>query len=143
MAKQLCYEDVTEGMEIPPLGKNPTTQQLVKYAGASGDYYQIHYDKDYALKNNLPGVIIHGALKNAWLGQLVTDWIGDEGSLKKLSVQYKGMDVPGDTLVCKGKVTKKHVEKGFHLVECEMWLENSKGEKTTLGMATVSLPSKV
>jgi len=87
--------------------------------------------------------IVHGALKNAWLGQLVTDWIGDEGSLKKLSVQYKGMDVPGDTLVCKGKVTKKHVEKGFHLVECEMWLENSKGEKTTLGMATVSLPSKV
>ena len=43
---QVYWEDVTEGMEISPLVKEPTTQQLVKYAGASGDYYQIHYDKD-------------------------------------------------------------------------------------------------
>lgn len=142
MAKQLYYEDVSEGMEIPPLVKNPTTQQLVKYAGASGDFYQIHYDKDYAIKNNLPGVIIHGALKNAWLGQFITDWMGDEGYLKKLVVQYRGMDVPGDTLVCKGRVTKKYVREGNNLVECETWLENSKGDKTTLGSATVSLPAR-
>jgi len=61
MAKQTYWEDLEAGSEVPALEKNPTTQQLVKYAGASGDFYQIHYDKDFALNNNLPGVILHGA----------------------------------------------------------------------------------
>ncbi|MCS7207466.1 MAG: MaoC/PaaZ C-terminal domain-containing protein [Dehalococcoidia bacterium] len=142
MGKVLYWEDVSEGQEIPPLVKHPTTQQLVKYAGASGDFYQIHYDKDFALANGLPGVIIHGALKNAWLGQLITDWIGEYGTLKKLSCQYRGMDVPGDTLTAKGRVTRKYVQDGQHFVECEIWIENSKGERTTPGSATVILPSR-
>ncbi len=142
MKKQICFEDVEVGYEIAPLEKNPTTQQLVKYAGASGDFYQIHYDKDFAIANKLPGVILHGALKNAFLGQLMTDFAGDHGRLKKLSVQYRGMDVPGVKIVCKGRVTKKYSENGEHLVDCEIWLENAKGEKTTPGAATVVLPSR-
>ena len=142
MPKQLYFEDVEEGMEIPPLVKNPTTRQLVQYAGASGDFYQIHYDKDYALNNGLPSVIVHGALKNSWMGQLMTDWIGEGGWLKKLSVQYRGMDVPGDTITARGRANKKYVERDVHAVECEIWLENSKGERTTLGSAVVVLPSK-
>ena len=61
MNKNLHFEDIKEGMEIPTIKKNPTTQQLVKYAGASGDFYQIHYDMEYAKNNGLPGVILHGA----------------------------------------------------------------------------------
>jgi acyl dehydratase len=140
--KQFYFEDVEVGFEIPPLKKDPTTQQLVKYAGASGDFYQIHYDKDFALKNHLPGVILHGALKNAFLGQLMTDFAGDLGWLRKLSVQYRGMDQPGTKVICRGRVSKKYVEGGHHMVDCEIWLENSKGEKTTPGSATVVLPSK-
>ena len=142
MAKQFYFEDVEVGSEVPPLEKEPTTQQLVKYAGASGDFYQIHYDKDFALKNNLPGVIIHGALKNAFLGQLMTDFAGGHGWLRKLSVQYRGMDVPGVKLMARGKVTRKWIEGDHHLVECEIWIENAKGEKTTPGSATVILPSR-
>ena len=71
-----------------------------------------------------------------------SDWIGEPGTLKKLSCQYRGMDVPGDTLTCKGKVVRKYRERQEYLVDCEIWLENSKGEKTTPGAATVALPSK-
>ncbi|MEE9198419.1 MAG: MaoC/PaaZ C-terminal domain-containing protein [Dehalococcoidia bacterium] len=140
MGKQVYFEDVTEGMELPTLQKDPTTRQLVKYAGASGDFYEIHYDKDFAIGNELPGPILHGALKNAFLGQLVTDWIGQEGTLKKLSVQYRGMDEPGNPLYCKGTVVKKYTESGENLVDCDIWVENAKGEKTTPGKATVALP---
>ena len=140
--KQFYFEDVEVGFELPSLKKDPTTQQLVKYAGASGDFYQIHYDKDFALKNHLPGVILHGALKNAFLGQLVTDFAGELGWLRKLSVQYRGMDQPGASVTCKGKVIKKYVDGGNHLVDCEIWLENAQGEKTTPGSATVMLPSR-
>jgi len=142
MAAQIFYEDVEAGYEIGPLEKSPTTQQLVRYAGASGDFYQIHYDKDFALANKLPGVILHGALKNAFLGQLMTDFAGEHGWLRKLSVQYRGMDVPGSKIVCRGRVVRKHADNGQHLVDCEIWLENAKGEKTTPGSATVVLPSR-
>src|SRR5208337_5020595 len=141
MAQQIYFEDVEIGYELTPVEKNPTTQQLVKYAGASGDYYQIHYDKDFALANGLPGVILHGALKNAFLGHLMTDFAGEHGALKKLAVQYRGMDRPGSKIVCSRKITAKRVENGDHLVDCEIWVENAKGEKTTPGTATVALPS--
>jgi acyl dehydratase len=115
---------------------------LVRYAGASGDFYEIHYDKDFAIGNNLPGPILHGALKNAFLGQLMTDWIGEEGTLCRLACQYRGMDEPGKPLYCKGRVTQKYVEEGRHLVDCEIWVENSEGQTTTPGNATVELPSR-
>ncbi len=142
MSQILYWDDIQEGDRLPELPKNATTEQLVKWAGSSLDFYQIHYDKDFALANELPGLIIHGALKNAWLAQLVTDWIGAEGTLRKLKVQYRGMDGPGDPLLCKGTVSKKYVDNDRLLVDCEIWLENSKGEKTTPGSATVQLPPK-
>jgi len=142
MVKQLYFEDIEVGTDVPPLEKMSTTQQLVKYAGASGDFYQIHYDKDFALANGLPGVILHGALKNAFLAQLITDWIGEAGVLKKLACQYRGMDMAGETVTCKGKVTNKYQKDGFCYVECEIWTENPRGEKTTPGFAVVVLPSR-
>ncbi len=142
MAKEIFWEDVEVGTEITSLVKDPTPQQLVRWAGASGDFYQIHYDKDFALDNNLPGIIVHGALKSAWLGQMLGDWIGESGTVKEFGCSYRGMDVPGDTLTCKGTVSKKYVEGDERCVECEIWLENSKGEKTTPGTAVVALPSK-
>ena len=141
MADQVYFESIQVGMELPTLEKNPTTQQLVKYAGASGDYYQIHYDQRFARDSGLPDVILHGALKNAFLGQLMTDWIGQEGTLKRLTAQYRGMDVPGTPIYAKGVVTKKHVEGEENLVECDIWLEDHEGKKTTPGSAVVSLPS--
>ena len=142
MGEPVFWEDVQEGMKMPSLVKTPTTRQLVQYAGASGDFYQIHYDKDFAQGNGLDGPILHGALKNAFLAQLVTDWMGHGGTLKSLSCQYRGMDVPGDTLTCRGRVSRKYVEDGRQMVDCEIWVENGKGERTTPGSATVILPSR-
>lgn len=139
MGDQVYFEDVEEGTELPTLRKDPTTQQLVMYAGASGDYYQIHYDRQFALGNGLPDVILHGALKNAFLGQLMTDWIGEQGRLARLSVQYRGMDVPGTPIFARGVVTRKG-EDGE--VECDIWLENAEGKRTTPGSAVVVLPSR-
>ena len=142
MADQVYWDDVTEGMALPSMVKNPTTQQLVKYAGASGDYYQIHYDKDFAQGTGLDGVILHGALKNAFLGQFMTDWMGPSGTLKRLACQYRGMDFPEQAITAKGTVTRKYREQGSNLVDCTIWLENPEGQKTTPGSATVALPSK-
>ena len=139
---QLYFEDVAEGDHIPVLRKAPTTRQLVKYAAASVEYPEIHYDLRAAEAAGLPDVIVQGSLKHAFLAQLLTDWIGERGTLKRLNVQYRGMDVPGGPVCCKGVVTRKYVEEDARLVECEVWLENADGFRTTPGTALVSLPSR-
>ena len=153
MVKQLYWEDVEVGSEITPLLKVATTQMLVKWAGASGDFNPLHYEDAFAASQGVGKPIIHGQLKRAWLVQLVTDWIGERGTLKKLSCQFRAVDYPrlmksinepqeGETWWCKGKVTRKYVEGGEHCVDCDIWVENGKGEKTTPGGATVVLPSR-
>ena len=142
MAEQVFYEDVEAGSEIPALVKYPTTMQLVKYAGASGDYYQIHYDKDFALANGLPGVIVHGWLALSFLGQMLTDWLGEGGTLVKLNGSYRGMNLVHEDLICNGKVTKKYVEDGKNCARVEIWAENPQGEKTVTGSALVTLPPR-
>jgi len=142
MREQIYYEDINEGAEIPALVKYPTTMQLVKYAGASGDYYQIHYDKDFAMANGLPGVIVHGWLTLSFLGQMITDWLGEKGTLVKLSGSYRGMNKVHEDIICSGRVAKKYVEEGRHCARVEIWAENPGGEKTVTGTAVVTLPSR-
>jgi hydroxyacyl-ACP dehydratase HTD2-like protein with hotdog domain len=139
---QVYYEDINEGSDIPALVKYPTTMQLVKYAGASGDFYQIHYDKDFAVANGLPGVIVHGWLTLSFLGQMVTDWLGEKGMLLKLNGSYRGMNKVHEDIICNGKVVKKYVEDGKNLARVDIWAENPQGEKTVTGTVIVSLPSK-
>ncbi len=142
MGKQLSYGDVQVGMELPPLVKRPTTRQLVMWAGASDDYFELHYDKDFASSHGLPGVLVHGALTSSFLAQLVTDWIGKQGTIKKFGCQFRGMHFPGEDLVCKGKVTKRYRQDSEGDGECELWSENPKGERQTTGMAIITLPGR-
>lgn len=151
--KQLYWEDVEVGSQIPTLPKIATTMMLVKWAGASGDFNPHHYDDQSPMAMATGGIIVHGALKRQWLIQLVTDWIGGEGRLKRFSCQYRRLDFPrrmanftdpmeGETWLCKGTVTNKYVEDKQHLVDCEIWVENGQGDKTVPGTATVVLPSR-
>ena len=142
MVEQVYFEDIEAGSELPALVKFPTTMQLVKYAGASGDYYQIHYDKDFAVSTGLPGVIVHGWLALAFLGQMVTDWLGERGTLVKLNGSYRGMNRVAEDIICNGRVTKKYTEDGQNYARLEIWAENPAGEKTVTGNALVTLPSR-
>ena len=126
---------VKVGDEIPELIKHPTTRQLVQYAGAQGDFYEIHYDQTFAQSVALPGVILHGLLKAAFLGQLVTDWLGDRGTLKTFEVSYRGIDQPARPYSCRGRVTKVEGDQ----VELEIWGEDPASTRTTIGTATVEL----
>lgn len=143
MGTQIYYEDVETGAEIPALVKRPTTRQLVEWAGASGDFYPIHYDKDFALSQGLPGVIVHGPLKYQWLVQLITDWLGQSGTIRRLKAEYRDMDFPGDIIACRGRVIHKYSKNGGYFVDCEVWIENQRGVTTTRGIATVGLPSRL
>lgn len=143
MTAQVYFEDVAVGMQLPPLTRGPLTiKDLVKFAAATNDYSEIHYDESVVRERNLPAPVVHGPLKSAFLAQLLTGWVGPEGVLKKLSCQYRGMDVAGETLTCHAKVVATSIQAEEHLVECDVWTENSKGEVTTRGTALLALPSR-
>ncbi|HEY5639701.1 MAG TPA: MaoC/PaaZ C-terminal domain-containing protein [Dehalococcoidia bacterium] len=139
---QVYFDDVSEGQEIPKLVQGCDSQRLVLWAAGSGDYYQIHYDKDFAQKTGLPDRITHGALKHALLGRLLDEWSGDEGRVRRVACSYRGMDMIDRDVTCRGVITGKRQENGVNVVDLEVWTEDPDGNKTTPGTAVVELPAK-
>ena len=141
--KQLFWDDVQEGQEIPAFGQKVGYMELNRFAGANNELVPIHMDPDYA-KNvaKLPDVIIMGNLKLAYIANALTGWAGDEGWVRKIAIEYRKMDTVNTTITAKGKVTKKYQEDARHLVALDVWVENEQGEVTTPGRATLRLPSR-
>ena len=108
---------------------------LVQYAGASGDFYEMHYDLPFAQERGHPELSIHGLLKAARLGQLVDDWIGGRGSIVSFDVSYRGMDFRDQPVTCGGEVTRREGS----IVELALWTKNAGGETTTTGAAVIEL----
>ena len=140
---KIYFEDVDAGTEIPKLVKEPINEtQLVKYAGASGDFNPIHTVHNFAVKAGFKnGVIGHGMLSMAFVAQFVTDWAGVKG-MKKIGVQFRAMSSPKDVITVQGSVAKKYTENGENMVDCNFLATNQNGDKIIIGSSTVALPSK-
>lgn len=125
-----------EGDTLQPLTKPPVTKtQLVMYSGASGDFNPIHTVEEFAVKAGLGGVIAHGMLTMAFVGQMLTDLVSQGGTLVDFGVRFKGMVRPGDTITCSGKVTRVEAEAGGQRVFADIWADNDKGEHVVTGDA--------
>lgn len=85
------------GDELAPLSVQVTRADLVRYAGASGDFNPIHWSDRVATGVGLPGVIAHGMLTMALAGRLVTSWTGDPGAIRSYGVRFtRPVVVPDD-----------------------------------------------
>jgi len=137
------FEDVAVGEAIPPLVKKPDEVQLFCFSAVTWDTHRTHWDAPFARAvDKLPGMLTHGHLQAAFLGQLLASWAGPRARLTRLVYRNQGMVIPGDTLTCAGKVTEKLEEDGKTLVKCQVWAENQKGEMPTTGEATLELPRR-
>ena len=142
-SKDLFYEDVKVGDTIPPLVKKITLVQNVMYSAATWDFHRHHYDREFIQSKGFPGPFVDGQMFGAFLTQMVTQWIGPKGVLKKMGLNYRVMAFPGDTVTCQGQVTEKYKKDGEQLVKCDLWIENQKGEKAIApAYVLFTLPSK-
>lgn len=132
---------VAVGDRLPSIAKQPTTRQLVMFAGASRDFYEIHYDSAVAVELGLPGVIVHGYLKMAWLGELVSAWAGPDAFVRRVDVSFRGMDLPGDEYRLEGEVTAISPGDRETTVELAIWGAGPAETRTTIGTASVQLPA--
>jgi acyl dehydratase len=85
------------GTELPTQVFRITRADLVRYAGASGDFNPIHWNDRTAISVGLPGVIAHGMFTMALTARAVTDWTGDPGALVEYQVRFgRPVLVPDD-----------------------------------------------
>jgi acyl dehydratase len=112
MTATVKYTDVEVGSQVPEQTFTIERVDLVKYAGASGDFNPIHWNERVATAVGLPNVIAHGMLTMAETARVVTDWVGDAGAVEEYSVRFsKPIAVPDDDkgahLVVGGQVSEK------------------------------------
>ncbi len=124
---------------IPEMTFDEVTQvQLIKYAGAAGDFNPIHTVPEYAKEAGLDGTIAHGMLIMGMLGKMVSDWAGVK-FISKYGVSFKSKTVPGDVLTAKGEIKKITEKDGNTLVDCKVFIQDAAGDIKVDGKITVKL----
>ena len=142
--EQVFFDDIELGAEVSPLVKGPITMMdMAKFASMNGDFSPVHYDNKFAVEvRGFPATIVHGLQVVTYLSQLLTDWIGPNGAIKKFASQVRAPTLAGDTLIMKGKVTRKYTKDSENYLECEVWGEKQDGTVVVQGSTTVTLPSR-
>lgn len=138
-----CGRGHTHGILLQEAVKHPGHFFRNTDAGGGVEYTGIGHHRDSIAKQmGVAGTYDYGPQRTAWLGSLVTNWMGDAGVLKRVRAEMRGFNTVGDTTWCKGTVTRKYELNGYHCVDLEIWAENQWSERTAPGCATVVLPSR-
>jgi len=140
VAERVCFEDVNVGDEIPRLVKEAVTEvQLVKYAGASGDFNPLHTVDATARVAGFDGVIAHGMLVMGFVAQALTAWLPNR-CLKKLKARFTAVTKPGDVITVTGRITAKKPEE--NLIVGEIQAADQRGEVKMKGSFEAVLPGR-
>lgn len=137
--RKLYFETTRIGDEIPAMAKAPIDRvQLARYAGATADFNPLYVDEAFAKSLGMPSVLAPNSLCMGFLSQLVTDWARG-AHVKRMSVKFVRTVWPGDTLVCKGRVSDRHSQDGRYFLELDVWGENQKGELIVKGQVSLKV----
>jgi acyl dehydratase len=140
LARQLYFEAVKVGDELPPLVKPPVDRsQVARFAGATGDYGPLHVDEPFARNAGFPSVLVPGMLAMGFLGELVTDWLRG-ARVRRFGARFVKIVWPGDVVTVRGRVADRRFEPaGRYAVDIEVWGENQRGELVVRGAVTAQL----
>ena len=154
-----CFEDVAIGETVPTLkkgtysvtelflfthgvlGTGRSSRAALEAEGSADLGGGGRFDAEHARKRrNMPGQFDYGPQRVCWLSQIVTDWMGDDGALRRLHASIRHPNVVGDTNTLHGEVTNKRIVDGEGLVELSVRNENQSGLATAFATAIVALP---
>lgn len=121
--------------------RHPADAFVNPETGAQDSAARGHAEETMAREVGMPGGYDVGPQRISWLGQLVTNWIGDDGFVRMLDVKLRRPNIFGDVSWCRGEVTGKRIADGLHLVDLAIRVQNQLDEVTASGTATVELPS--
>ena len=138
----MTFDEVQQGQAIPPFVVDGLTRtDLVRYAGASGDFNPIHHDEEFSKMAGNPTVFGHGMLTAGFVAKCVTDFVGPE-NLRRYKVRFATRVWPGDTITSQGRVTRKYDEAGEHRIDGELVALRQTGEVAVSGTFTAAVPAR-
>jgi acyl dehydratase len=127
---------MTGALVPPPLVVGPLTMtDIVRYQGASGDFYAIHHDEAFAKNAGFASPIALGMMQAGMLATWATDWLGAE-QIRRFRVRFVEQVWPGDVLSCSGAVEREYEEAGEWRVDVELVCHRQTGGVAVLGWAT-------
>ena len=140
LARQLYFEAVKIGDELPPLVKPPVDRsQIARFAGATGDYGPLHVDEPFARNAGFPSVLVPGMLTTGFLAELASDWLRG-ARIRRFSTRFVKIVWPGDVVTVRGRVVDRRFEAGGkYAADIEVWGENQRGELVVRGAVTAQL----
>lgn len=150
--EQKKWNDCVVGDKLPEYELKATTQRLVKFAGASGDFHPLHYDWSYAAKKGYQSPMVHGQLSRAWMAMLICNWIGNPALIKKLNCRFVSsvfsvgmasmMEAAEDKVTCiaSGEVVNITEEGTQKYMECSLWVRTPEGANVLTGSAKILIP---
>jgi len=143
VAKNVYFEDVEVGQQIPTWSRETHFENWNRYAAVNDEFVPFHMDDEagYAAKNE-KGAFGMGNLRYAYLLNMLRDWAGDEAEIREVGCQYRAINQKHDVLTCTGTITEKKVVGAEHLVCLDVDVLNQDGQKTAPGTAVVVLPSR-
>ena len=122
--------------------RHPADSFINPETGAQDSAARGHAEDKMAREVGMPGGYDVGPQRISWMGQLMTNWIGDNGFLCRLNVSVRRPNIFGDVSWCRARIVEKRIEDAEHRVDLELWVENQLGETTAKGTAVVTLPSQ-
>ncbi|MFL5626962.1 MAG: MaoC/PaaZ C-terminal domain-containing protein [Ktedonobacteraceae bacterium] len=139
---KLYYEDVQVGDTMPELVKPALSHiQLVRYAGASGDFNPLHTDPKFGEMVGTGGIIAHGMLIMGFVGQLLSDYVGP-AALRKFGVRFRGMTRLDDVITCTGTITEKYEADGEGRIAGKVQAVDQNGDVKVSGTFVAALPRR-
>ena len=130
--------EVRVGQAIPGRSHTPTNVSLFLYNAAIWNPHRIHYDEKYTTEvERHPGMVIDGPLQGDWLAQVVTNWLGDDGSLLEFEYSNRKACFLGQTLVSGGEI--EAVDPASGRVGLRLFVKDEAGDVTSPGSAVVRL----
>ncbi|MDA0822179.1 MAG: MaoC family dehydratase N-terminal domain-containing protein [Proteobacteria bacterium] len=122
--------------------RHPADAFIDPRTGADDSPARGHAEQQMARDVGMPGGYDVGTQRISWLGQLMTNWMGDDGFLRRLNVSVRRPNIFGDVSWCRAKVIDKRIEERAYVIDLEVYTENQLGEVTAKGTATVELRSR-
>lgn len=136
----IAWEQVQEGQDLPELEIPITTRLIAKMVSGTRDISPLHHDKEMANEGGYRDVFTNTMWYQGVLGRFATDWAGPEAFLRKLKFNMRKPNYQGETVVVRGRITRKYIDRDMKLVDIDATIHNvSTAEQSVIAKLSLEM----
>jgi acyl dehydratase len=141
--KELCWEDVEEGDELPSIRMPMNTTRCVYLASATRDFSPQHTNPEYArTRSRTRDAFVNTQFNMGMVSRLATDWAGPTATVRRVKLKMKDNVCRGDDMILTGRVLRKYEQNGEYRVDIDVMISNQERPTTPCEICLV-LPSRI